>query len=319
MPQGIAHMAYGANTNVGPGPAYQHAVPNLMLELKLNVLVPSTDRHFLIIVPGGVCVKDLFPIVDKQHEKLFGESINMTYFKNLSNAVIGEDYMIQNAFSDGDTIEAHTDSLGAGQAKRTFALAGLAAASGGSGKKRRKDPNKPKRPTNAFMHYVDERRPILLDTHCGGPELMKLLGQEWATMTEAEKLPYKQRSAARLNEYREEKVRYNQTFPTAANPPREQTKKLLRRLMQQIKMPLGDRDEGKMRDLLDMYNETRNQAKTRKWLVKQLEQIELKDLGRLEAVEVAPPFDHAAPLMPDGLDPTDYHQDYQGLTPPIDI
>lgn len=163
----------------------------------------------------------------------------MTYFKNLSNAVIGEDYMIQNAFSDGDTIEAHTDSLGAGQAKRAVALAGLAAASGGSGKKRRKDPNKPKRPTNAFMHYVDERRPILLDTHCGGPELMKLLGQEWATMTEAEKLPYKQRSAARLNEYREEKVRYNQTFPTAANPPREQTKKLLRRLMQQV---IGGRD-----------------------------------------------------------------------------
>lgn len=53
MPQGIAHMAYGANTN-GPGPAYQHAVPNLMLELKLNVLVPSTDRHFL------VCFADLY-------------------------------------------------------------------------------------------------------------------------------------------------------------------------------------------------------------------------------------------------------------------
>ena len=71
------------------------------------------------------------------------------------------------------------------------------------GKRKKKDPNAPKRACSAFMFYSIERRPTLKEENPDWAfgEFGKAIGAEWGQMSDREKAPY-----AKQNE--KDKVRY---------------------------------------------------------------------------------------------------------------
>eukprot|EP00053_Salpingoeca_punica_P008914 m.79620 g.79620 ORF g.79620 m.79620 type:complete len:218 (+) comp14802_c0_seq2:2085-2738(+) len=66
----------------------------------------------------------------------------------------------------------------------------------GHKRKRKKDPNEPKKPMSAYLCYSQKRRPEmkLAEPHLRLGELAKRIGDEWAKMSNEEKQPYIERS-----------------------------------------------------------------------------------------------------------------------------
>lgn len=61
---------------------------------------------------------------------------------------------------------------------------------------KKKDPNAPKRPKSAYMEYAVSRRPTLVKESPGLTfgEIGRQMGQEWRSMSDAEKKPYQDRA-----------------------------------------------------------------------------------------------------------------------------
>ncbi|OEL12545.1 High mobility group B protein 6, partial [Dichanthelium oligosanthes] len=58
--------------------------------------------------------------------------------------------------------------------------------------KKDKDPAKPKQPMSAYFVYSQERRAALVAEKKNVPEIGKITGEEWKSMTEAQKAPYEE-------------------------------------------------------------------------------------------------------------------------------
>ncbi|CAL5059038.1 unnamed protein product [Urochloa decumbens] len=88
---------------------------------------------------------------------------------------------------------------------------------GGDGKKGKrknskkdKDPAKPKQPMSAYFVYTQERRAALVAEKKNVPEIGKITGEEWKSMTEAQKAPYEEVAKKQKEEYHKQMEVYNQ-------------------------------------------------------------------------------------------------------------
>ena len=80
-----------------------------------------------------------------------------------------------------------------------------------SGGKKKKDPNKPKKPQNAFMLYVADRRKDKDMIGLSASYVTKYVGAEWKNMSDADKKPYELQYGRNKLEY--EKVMRNYVSP----------------------------------------------------------------------------------------------------------
>jgi len=77
-------------------------------------------------------------------------------------------------------------------------------------KKREKDPDAPKRGMNAYMHFVNDRRPELKlkKPDLKPTEVTTLLGADWAKMSEEDKKPFTKKADADKKRYLQELEKY---------------------------------------------------------------------------------------------------------------
>ncbi|XP_006648516.1 high mobility group B protein 13-like [Oryza brachyantha] len=78
------------------------------------------------------------------------------------------------------------------------------------GKKKDKDPSKPKHPMSAYFVYSQERRAALIAEKKNVPEIGRITGEEWKGMTEAEKAPYEEAARKQKEEYQKQMEAYRQ-------------------------------------------------------------------------------------------------------------
>ncbi|KZM18271.1 DNA binding, bending [Ascochyta rabiei] len=79
-----------------------------------------------------------------------------------------------------------------------------------SGKKKKKDPNAPKRGLSAYMFFANEQRDKVREDNPGIKfgEVGKMLGEKWKALTEKQRTPYEAKAAADKKRYEEEKAAY---------------------------------------------------------------------------------------------------------------
>ncbi|CAN6243804.1 unnamed protein product [Urochloa humidicola] len=76
--------------------------------------------------------------------------------------------------------------------------------------KKGKDPAKPKQPMSAYFMYSQERRAALVAEKKNVPEIGKITGEEWKSMTEAQKAPYEKVAKKQREEYNKQMEVYKQ-------------------------------------------------------------------------------------------------------------
>ncbi|CAL4888739.1 unnamed protein product [Urochloa decumbens] len=76
--------------------------------------------------------------------------------------------------------------------------------------KKDKDPAKPKQPMSAYFVYSQERRAALVGEKKNVPEIGKITGEEWKSMTEAQKAPYEEVAKKQKEEYHKKMEVYKQ-------------------------------------------------------------------------------------------------------------
>ncbi|CAL4970213.1 unnamed protein product [Urochloa decumbens] len=76
--------------------------------------------------------------------------------------------------------------------------------------KKDKDPAKPKQPMSAYFVYSQERRAALVAEKKNVPEIGKITGEEWKSMTEAQKAPYEEVAKKQKEEYHKKMEVYKQ-------------------------------------------------------------------------------------------------------------
>lgn len=76
-----------------------------------------------------------------------------------------------------------------------------------SGKKRKKDPNSPKKPLSAYMLYCKDAREELKESQpeLKGKDVMKEMARKWGELSEDEKAPYEKNAAKAREKYNAEK------------------------------------------------------------------------------------------------------------------
>ena len=79
-------------------------------------------------------------------------------------------------------------------------------------KKARKDPNAPKKPMSSFMLYYNQARDKIRAEHPDSKmgQLSKIAGQQWHSMTEEQKTPYKEQQQELKDKYVVEVKAYNE-------------------------------------------------------------------------------------------------------------
>jgi len=87
-------------------------------------------------------------------------------------------------------------------------------------KKRKKDPNAPKRALSAYMYFANECRE---DVRAANPgikfgDLGKRLGQMWKELSEDERKPYEEKAAADKQRYESERETYKQLKNGGGDP-----------------------------------------------------------------------------------------------------
>lgn len=76
-------------------------------------------------------------------------------------------------------------------------------------RKKIKELGKPKRPLNGFLLYCADIKPKTMSKEENQSQI-KLMGQKWAQLTEAEKAPYNNRAAEALAKYHEEMKKWEE-------------------------------------------------------------------------------------------------------------
>jgi len=95
-------------------------------------------------------------------------------------------------------------------APRANVISGVGDSKSSSNRKKRKDPNAPKRASNAYMIFCKERRTQLKSERPELPfgQLGKRLGDMWRSMTAEEKKPYEDRATSDRDRYKGEMNQY---------------------------------------------------------------------------------------------------------------
>ncbi|GAA5891480.1 hypothetical protein JCM8208_007297 [Rhodotorula glutinis] len=86
--------------------------------------------------------------------------------------------------------------------------------------KPKKDPNAPKRPLSAYMHFSQDKRSEVKEENPDVTfgEIGKLLGAKWKEATDDEKKPYQAKAEADKERYEKEKSAYDEENPDQAKP-----------------------------------------------------------------------------------------------------
>merc|ERR1711962_1800162 len=79
-------------------------------------------------------------------------------------------------------------------------------------RKKKKDPNAPKRPTSAYFFFAGEVRPGIREENPDMKitEVAKLIGAQWRELEDGEKKPYEEQAAKDKKRYEKEMQAYNQ-------------------------------------------------------------------------------------------------------------
>ncbi|XP_012065392.1 high mobility group B protein 3 [Jatropha curcas] len=88
----------------------------------------------------------------------------------------------------------------------------LKSVSAKASKKAAKDPNKPKRPASAFFVFMEEFRQLYKEQNPNNKSVAavgKAGGDEWKSMSNAEKAPYASKAEKRKIEYNKNMAAYN--------------------------------------------------------------------------------------------------------------
>merc|ERR1719410_2494145 len=75
----------------------------------------------------------------------------------------------------------------------------------------KKDPNKPKKAMTAYMHFLTEKRPGLVEEGLEVTEIMKHAGDMWSKLTSAQKKPYEKKAAISKKEAAAAMEKYKKT------------------------------------------------------------------------------------------------------------
>jgi hypothetical protein len=77
-------------------------------------------------------------------------------------------------------------------------------------RKKKKDPNAPKRALSAYMYFANEQRDTVRSENPGVSfgQIGKLLGEKWKSLTETDKAPYEGKATQDKKRYEEEKAAY---------------------------------------------------------------------------------------------------------------
>jgi hypothetical protein len=59
-------------------------------------------------------------------------------------------------------------------------------------------PHAPKPPRTAYVHFINDRKHVLIATKCGGVEIMRILGRAWSELAPDDKHQYKVRPTPSL-------------------------------------------------------------------------------------------------------------------------
>ncbi len=81
----------------------------------------------------------------------------------------------------------------------------------GKGKKKKKDPNAPKRAVTAFMFYSTKMRPIIKEEKpdIKFTEMGKLIGEKWRELSDDDKKEFEQMAEKDKKRYADETAKYN--------------------------------------------------------------------------------------------------------------
>ena len=85
-------------------------------------------------------------------------------------------------------------------------------------KRKKKDPNAPKRAMSAFLHFSQTMRPKLKEDwpHAKNVDISKLLGEAWGKLPQEEKEPFIARANEDNRRYKEDMVRFKSEKPDTA-------------------------------------------------------------------------------------------------------
>lgn len=88
------------------------------------------------------------------------------------------------------------------------------------GKKKKKDPNAPKRPPSAFLIFTSEHREKIKEHNPGisNPDIAKKFGEMWKKMSTTDKAPYKAKYAELKEKYKMEVAAYRAKGAKKAEP-----------------------------------------------------------------------------------------------------
>ncbi|GAA5862052.1 hypothetical protein JCM8547_001570 [Rhodosporidiobolus lusitaniae] len=89
--------------------------------------------------------------------------------------------------------------------------------------KAKKDPNAPKRPLSAYMHFSQDQRASVKEENpeVKFGEIGKILGARWKELDEDDKKPYEEKAKADKARYEKEKAAYEEENPDAAAPKKK--------------------------------------------------------------------------------------------------
>ncbi|GAA5896370.1 uncharacterized protein JCM6883_006882 [Sporobolomyces salmoneus] len=86
--------------------------------------------------------------------------------------------------------------------------------------KKVKDPNAPKRPASAYIEYQNDVRDDFRERHSGLPyaDVLKKIGESWASMTDAQKQPYQDIMERKKESYLSNKKEYDEQHGIVSKP-----------------------------------------------------------------------------------------------------
>ncbi|CAN6278185.1 unnamed protein product [Urochloa humidicola] len=125
--------------------------------------------------------------------------------------------------------------------------------------KKDKDPAKPKQPMSAYFVYTQERRATLVAEKKNVPEIGKITGEEWKSMTEAQKAPYEEVAKKQKEEYHKQMEVYKQKkIEEAASLEKEEEEQ--KKIMKQEALQLLKKKE-KTDNIIKKTKENRQKKK----------------------------------------------------------
>ncbi|KAL5208351.1 hypothetical protein ABZP36_032786 [Zizania latifolia] len=125
--------------------------------------------------------------------------------------------------------------------------------------KKAKDPSKPKQPMSAYFVYSQERRAALVALKKNVPEIGKITGEEWKSMSEAQKAPYEEVATKQKEEYQKQMEEYKQRKQEeAASQEKEDEEQ--KKIMKQEALQLLRKKE-KADNIIKKTKESRHQRK----------------------------------------------------------